>query len=422
MDNPPLEPLPYLLLAGSTLLLLLTMLLVAAETALSSCVLSEETFEKLKDLKAKTQNNVLWLLNHPLTTRRALLFFRVVTLLLTAIGYVFALHLFGVRDSILSIASIAVIILVSVLIVLAQKVALRCRLGLVKTTASFTKAVVKTGRALLHIRQEESAADNGETFSVEGLEQALEMQHTDEERDILNGVLHFGEETVAEVMIPRVDVVDINYHADFDEVMHSVIDSGYSRLPVRDIEQDKIKGILYVKDLLPHCHEARDFEWQSLLRQPLFVPESKMIDDLLREFQKSKIHIAVVVDEYGLTSGIVTMEDILEEIVGEINDEYDEEEKRFVRLDENVYIFEGKTPLADFFETLGLEEDAFADEVGEAETVAGFVLELMDEFPAKHQKATCRDLTFEVLALDKRRISKIKVTVAKAEVEDAAAQ
>lgn len=421
MDNPPLELLPYSLLAGSTLLLLLTMLLVAAETALSSCVLSEETFEKLKDLKAKTQNNVLWLLNHPLTTRRALLFFRVITILLTATGYVFALHFFGVRDSILAIAALAVIFLVAILVVLAQKAALCCCLPLVKATATFTKAIVRLGEKLLHIRQDEPT-DNGETFSVEGLEQALEMQHTDEERDILNGVLHFGEETVAEVMIPRVDVVDISLHADFEEVMRCVIENNYSRIPVRDTAQDKIKGILYVKDLLPHCHESRDFEWQRLMRQPLFVPESKMIDDLLREFQKNKIHIAVVVDEYGLTSGIVTMEDILEEIVGEINDEYDEEEKRFVRLDENVYIFEGKTPLADFFETLGLEEDDFADEVGEAETVAGFVLELMDEFPVKHQKATCRVLTFEVLALDKRRISKIKVTVAKAEDTDAAAQ
>lgn len=422
MDNPPLELLPYSLLAGSTLLLLLTMLFVAAETALSSCILSEETFEKLKGLKAKTQTNVLWLLNHPLTTRRTLLFFRVLTLLFTATGYVFALHFFGISDDFIGIAALAVIVLVSILIVLAQKVALRCRLLLLKFTATFTKGSVRLGQKLLHIQPEESNCQDVETFSVEGLEQALEMQHTAEERDILNGVLHFGEETVAEVMIPRVDVVDISLHADFDEVMHCVISTGYSRLPVRDTLQDKIKGILYVKDLLPHCHEPKDFEWQKLLRPAMFVPESKMIDDLLREFQKSKIHLAVVVDEYGLTSGIVTMEDILEEIVGEINDEYDEEEKRFVRLDENVYVFEGKTPLSDFFETLGLDEDNFAGEVGEAETVAGFVLELMDEFPAKHQKATCRDLTFEVLALDKRRISKIKVTVAKVAPTDAAAQ
>lgn len=192
------------------------------------------------------------------------------------------------------------------------------------------------------LEKEETVDDDGDTFSVEGLEQALEMQKTEDEKAILDSVLHFGEETVAEIMIPRVDVIDLSYEASLDDVMKCVIENNYSRIPVCDRTQDKIKGILYVKDLLPYASSGKDFEWQKLIRPAFFVPESKMIDDLLREFQKSKVHIAVVVDEYGVPSGIVTMEDILEEIVGEINDEYDEEEKQFVKLDDNHYILKGK--------------------------------------------------------------------------------
>ena len=197
--------------------------------------------------------------------------------------------------------------------------------------------------------------------------------------------------------------------------MDCVVQNNFSRVPVTDEMQDKVKGILYAKDLLPYRNEKSDFNWRQLIRPAFFVPESKMIDDLLREFQKSKVHIAIVVDEYGSFSGIITMEDILEEIVGEINDEFDEEEKTYIQLDDTHYIFEGKTPIADFFETVNLKEEDFQDEVGEAETLAGFVLELMDEFPQKHQKISCRQLSFEVLALDKRRISKIKVTITKAD-------
>lgn len=192
------------------------------------------------------------------------------------------------------------------------------------------------------LEKEETVDDDGDTFSVEGLEQALEMQKTEGEKAILDSVLHFGEETVAEIMIPRVDVIDLSYEASLDDVMKCVIENNYSRIPVCDRTQDKIKGILYVKDLLPYASGGKDFEWQKLIRPAFFVPESKMIDDLLREFQKSKVHIAVVVDEYGVPSGVVTMEDILEEIVGEINDEYDEEEKQFVKLDDNHYILKGK--------------------------------------------------------------------------------
>lgn len=239
------------------------------------------------------------------------------------------------------------------------------------------------------------------------------------EKDILSSVLHFGEETVDEIMIPRVDIIDLNVNSSFNEILDIAINNGYSRLPVTDGSRDKVVGILYVRDLLPYRGNDENFEWQSLIRKPYFVPESKMIEDLLREFQRNKIHIAVVVDEYGSTSGIVTMEDILEEIVGEINDEYDEETKTFVKLNDHSYIFEGKTPIDDFTETLGLDQEKYKAAAGESETLAGFLLELLDEFPSKHQTADFDNLHFEILSLDKRRISKIKVTLKEKEQDNA---
>lgn len=423
MDNlPPSELTTFILIAAGSIAFLLTMLLITIETAYSSCILSEETFEKLKELKTSVRTHLIWLLNHPLSVHRSLLFFRTLFIFVVALTIVNGVLLLTQSALTLCLVVLGFLVLLAITSALAQSLGVKHPIALLRGTATFTSALVKTGRALLRMNAPEQLRASEDTFSVESLEQALEMQKTEEEKSILNGVLHFGEETVTEVMIPRVDVVEISVHADFSEVMQCVIENNYSRIPVRDNVQDKIKGILYVKDLLPYCNRGKDFDWQRLIRQPFFVPESKMIDDLLREFQKNKIHIAVVIDEYGVTSGIVTMEDILEEIVGDINDEYDEEEKHYIRLDENIYIFEGKTPLTDFFETLHLEEEDYADEVGEAETLAGFVLELMDEFPTKHQTATCRSLTFEVLALDKRRISKVKVTIAKKEAEDAPSQ
>ena len=230
---------------------------------------------------------------------------------------------------------------------------------------------------------------------------------------IVTGAQRFGEETAAEVMIPRVDIVDLSISATFSEVMTCVVENNYSRIPVTDESHDKVKGILYVKDLLRYRNEGNDFKWQTLLRPPYFIPESKMIDDLLREFQKNKVHIAIVVDEYGSISGMVTMEDILEEIVGEIQDEYDEEEtQQFERSEDGSYVFEGKTPIEDFFEVMQLSIEEYEEHIGEAETVAGFVLELMNEIPTIGQQVQCKNLTFQVLNLDKQRISKIKVSIA----------
>ena len=251
-------------------------------------------------------------------------------------------------------------------------------------------------------------------LSVDDLEQALELTDKTElkdEQNMLEGIVRFGDETAKEIMTSRQDVVDLDFRSTFPEVLHCIVENNYSRIPVYQNSIDNVRGILYIKDLLPHLGKPSSFRWQSLISPPYFVPETKKIDDLLREFQANKVHIAIVVDEFGGTSGIVTMEDILEEIVGEINDEYDEEEKNYVRINANTYVFEGKTLLSDFYKVLRLDDDIFEEIEGDADTLAGLLLELKGDFPAVHEKLEYKNFTFEILELDERRISKVKVIV-----------
>ena len=259
-------------------------------------------------------------------------------------------------------------------------------------------------------------AHEAEALTVDDLEQALELtdqKEIAEEANMLQGIIRFGGETVREVMTPRVDMVDLEMRTPFPEVLQCIVENNYSRIPVYSETEDNIKGVLYIKDLLPHLGKPASFRWQSLIRPAYFVPETKMIDDLLRDFQQNKVHIAIVVDEFGGTSGIVTMEDILEEIVGEIDDEYDDTEKPYVRLNQNTYVFEAKCLLAEFLRTLHLDDDFFEEVEGEADSLAGLLLEIKGEFPKLHEKIAYRHLTFEVMEMDERRIVKIKVIVGK---------
>ena len=259
-------------------------------------------------------------------------------------------------------------------------------------------------------------AHEEEALTVDELEQALELtdkREIAEESEMLQGIIRFAEETAREIMTPRVDLVDLEISTPFPEVLQCIVENNYSRIPVYKDSEDNIKGVLYTKDLLPHLAKPANFRWQSLIRPPYFVPETKMIDDLLRDFQQNKVHIAIVVDEFGGTSGIVTMEDILEEIVGEIEDEYDETERSFVRLNQNTYDFEAKCPLADFLRILDLDDDFFEQVEGEADTMAGLLLEIKGEFPKLHERIIYRHLTFEVMEMDERRIVRIKVIVGK---------
>lgn len=251
-------------------------------------------------------------------------------------------------------------------------------------------------------------------LSVDDLEQALELTDKNDikaEQKMLQGIIRFGDETAKEVMTSRQDVIDLDIKSNFTDVLRCIVENNYSRIPVYQDNTDNIRGVLYIKDVLPHLSKTANFRWQSLIRPPYFVPETKKIDDLLREFQENKVHIAIVVDEFGGTSGIVTLEDILEEIVGEINDEYDDEEKTYSKLNYNTYIFEGKTLLSDFCKILNINDDEFSEVEGDADTVAGLLLELKGEFPSMHEKLEYRNYTFEVMGIEERRISRVKVVI-----------
>ena len=273
----------------------------------------------------------------------------------------------------------------------------------------FASIVMSSGRLADKVVKQES-----HVLSVDDLEQALELTDKEdikEEQRMLEGIVRFGDETAKEIMTSRQDVVDLDFKATFQEVLQCVVENNYSRIPVYQDNSDNIRGILYIKDLLPHLSKGGNFRWQSLIRPPYFVPETKKIDDLLREFQENKVHIAIVVDEFGGTSGIVTLEDILEEIVGEINDEYDEDEKSYQRINSNTYVFEGKTLLSDFYKILKLDDDIFEEVEGDADTIAGLLLEIKGDFPKLHEKLEYQNFTFEIMEMEERRISKVKIIV-----------
>jgi len=251
------------------------------------------------------------------------------------------------------------------------------------------------------------------TVSTDELSQALEISDVKagKDKEMLKGILSFGSKEVSDIMISRVDVTAIEYHAGWSEVIDTILDSGYSRIPVYDTNQDTIRGVLYSKDLLPYIGKKDDtFVWQNLVRDAYFVPESRMIDDLLEDFRRKKIHIAIVVDEYGGVQGIVTLEDIIEEIVGEIDDEYDEDHSLYHRISENTYVFDGKIPLTDFCRICGVDEKELGD-IGEAETLAGLLLAIKGDFPAKKETFVIGRYRFLVLDMQKHRITSVRVNV-----------
>ncbi|WP_240925008.1 gliding motility-associated protein GldE [Maribellus sediminis] len=251
-------------------------------------------------------------------------------------------------------------------------------------------------------------------ISMNEISQALELTSEHElsdEKDILEGIVKFGNKNVSEIMKPRVDVVALDIKTEFDEVINTINKSGYSRIPVYIESFDNVSGILYIKDILPHYHKTKVFKWQTLIRPPFYVPDTKKISSLLEEFQKSKIHLAVVVDEYGGTSGIVTLEDILEEIVGDITDEFDEEEKYFTKIDDKNFVFDAKILLGDFYRITNCDDTIFDEVKGDADTLAGLILELKGEIPKLNEEIKCKQFLFTIKQVDNRRIKEIKVKI-----------
>lgn len=257
------------------------------------------------------------------------------------------------------------------------------------------------------------ASRNAE-ISIEELADAVDLTDTgsEEEQKMLSGIISFGQTEVVEIMHSRVDITGIEYEASYSEVRKTIVETGYSRIPVYGDDLDDVRGVLYVKDLLPHIAKGDDFEWQALLRKPYFVPEHMMIDDLLKKFQKKKIHIAIVVDEYGATQGLISLEDILEEVVGEITDESDDDEDRlYEKIGENTYIFDAKIHIGEFIRAIGYDEDSFADVEGHAETLAGLMMELKRDLPRRGDELQSHGVKFFIATMDGRRVDKIKVEV-----------
>jgi putative hemolysin len=254
---------------------------------------------------------------------------------------------------------------------------------------------------------------HGENISMNDLSDALELTSDDlsEDEKILKGIVNFGNINVSAVMCPRIDVTAIDINSGFNQIIPVIINSGFSRIPVYSHSFDNVKGIIYAKDILPYANNPDSFKWQALLRPPYFVPETKKINDLLKEFQIKKIHMAIVIDEYGGTSGIVTLEDILEEIVGEITDESDEVEAKYRKLDEKTFIFKGKVLLNDLYKIIEVGDDPFKEVKGESETLAGLILELTGEIPHKDQKIKYRNFNFVIESVSKRRIKEIRIEI-----------
>ncbi len=261
-----------------------------------------------------------------------------------------------------------------------------------------------------------------DSLSIDDVNEAIDLTTSDkgidEEKEILKGIANFGNTNVDSVMTTRLDMITVSSKMPYSEVLRIVEEYGYSRIPVVNNSQDDIRGILYIKDLLPHLGKSNTFKWQTLVRPAYFVPETKKIDDLLREFQKNKIHVAIVVDEFGGTLGMVTMEDILEEVVGDISDEYDDEEKLYTKIDDKTYRFEAKIPLNNFFKATEIDPDTFGHNTEEADTLAGLLLELKGDFPAKGEKIVFDRYTFEITALGKHRIQRVTLTIGDAPQTD----
>jgi gliding motility-associated protein GldE len=251
-------------------------------------------------------------------------------------------------------------------------------------------------------------------FSVDQLSQALELTSTEdtthEEQKLLEGIVSFGNTDTKQVMSPRIDLFALEIEESFAEIFPKIIEKGYSRIPVYKDNIDHIKGVLFVKDLIPHINK-KEFDWKTLTREPFFVPENKKLDDLLKDFQRMKSHLAIVVDEYGGTSGLVSLEDVIEEIVGDISDEFDDENINYSQIDNKNYLFEGKINLKDFYRIIDVNEDSFEIRKGEAETLAGFILEILCNFPKKGQKIHFENCLFTIEVVDKKRVKQIKVTI-----------
>lgn len=406
----------WLLLAGTILLLCISALASGSETAFFS--LTHNDIKTLRERNSASSKAILELLSNvdmllaTILVLNNLVNICIVILSSNFIDAIFTFHRFEFLFKTVVVTFLLLLFGEILPKVFAQTIPMRFASVVARSFLIIRRLLYPFSYILLRTgsRLSEKAARHSE-ISIDELADAVDMTHdaTPEERGMLSGIVNFVNTEVEEIMRPRVDMTAVALTAPFTQVMKCIVDSGFSRIPVYDEDLDNIKGVLFVKDVLPYLNHGDEFGWQQLIRKPYFVPEHKKINDLLEEFQGDKVHMAIVVDEYGSTLGLVSLEDIIEEIVGEISDESDADEKFYTRLDKNAYLFEGKTHIGDFERILDLEEDCFSDVKGEAETLAGLLLEMKRNFPKQGDEFTAHDIRFVVHTLEGHRIDKIKV-------------
>lgn len=405
------------------LILCLSAIISAAEVAIFS--LDPQTLNKLEESELKADQNILRLLKNPQRLLATILigsnFLNVAVILLLThftstilnfdsvpvIGFIFQTVV--ITFAILLIAEIMPKVYATQFAIKTTYKTAPLLSAMGKLFSPFVSLLVNS-TSIVNNRLAKHSRSN---ISMDELSQALELTSNskDEDKEILEGIIKFGNIQVVDIMTSRVDMVVVDIKINYKQLLAIIIESGYSRIPVYSGTRDNIKGLLYSKDLLPHLDKPATFRWQSLIRQAYYVPETKMIDDLLIEFQENHVHLAMVVDEYGGTSGLITLEDILEEIVGDISDEYDDEKQLFTKIDNHTFIFEAKILLNDFFKIAEIEEDDFRKVTGEVETLAGLILELKGDIPAKNEQIDYGRYIFEIVAADNRRIKKVKLSI-----------
>ncbi len=418
------------LLTGIVLVIILLLLSAASSASeLSFFSLTQSELDSLKKKESQKSRLILILLENPKRLMATILVTNIViNISLVVVLSILLNSLFGISISTPGGAFLDILIIAAIILLFGEIMpkiyAGRNSMRVSCLTARFIFMAHQVFYPLSSILVnstnivERKIAHKGHNITMDELSEALELSQSqgdepDEERKILKGIIKFGDIAVREIMKPRVDVTAADDTSTFDELLNLINESGYSRIPIYKENLDNITGILYIKDLIPHIHQNAQFEWQILQRPAFFVPENKRINDLLQEFQSKKIHLAIVVDEYGGTSGIITLEDILEEIVGEINDEFDSEVDQvlFNKLDDENYIFEGKTLLNDFCKVIGVDDRIFQDIKGESDTLAGLVLEMAGRIPETGESFEFDDFTFKPELVDKRSIKRIRVTI-----------
>ncbi len=419
----PVHNLDLKLILGFIILILLlfaSALMSASEVAYFS--LGPEDLEKLKNNKTKKAKTALKLFSSPEKLLSTILVSNNtinITIVLLSAFLSFRLFDFSARPVLGFVVEVVVITFILLFFgeIMPKVYATRNQVQMALSMAILLNALEKLFKPVTSFLMlstslvKKRAAKGHSNISMDDLSDALELASDDiqEDEKILKGIVNFGNINVSEIMCPRIDVTALDIKLGFNQVKSVIIESGFSRIPVYSGSFDNVKGILYAKDILPYTNSPDNFKWQSLIRPPHFVPETKKINDLLKEFQVKKNHIAVVIDEYGGTSGIITLEDVLEEIVGEITDESDEDENLFRKIDQKTFIFEGKVLLNDFYKIINADTDLFDDVRGESETLAGLILELTGEIPQKDQTIAYKNFIFKIEAADKRRIKEIRV-------------